>query len=139
MKFLEAKVREVMQQTVHTVQPDLPLEEALRRMHSDHISSLVVDMNCDAKGFGILTQKDVLGVLAEEDRLAGVLVSDVMTHPMVVLNPAYDLETAVRLMRMLGVRRAAVVDGARLCGMLSFTDIFRFACAAHLGKERKSA
>jgi CBS domain-containing protein len=30
-------------------------------------------------------------------------------------------------MRMLGVRRAAVVDGTKVVGMITFTDIFRRA------------
>jgi CBS domain-containing protein len=140
MQFLKTQVRDVMQAEVCTIGPDEPVQTALERMYGEKISALVVDLADEAKGFGILTQKDVLGILADEEGLGGIRVSDAMTHPMVVLNPDYDLETAIRLMRMLGIRRAAVVDGSKLVGVVSFTDIFRYACQAHLDSaKRKSA
>ena len=141
MHFLEARIRDIMQTRVHTISHEAPLLEALRRMYEDKVSSLVVEMNQPGKGYGILTQKDVLGIMAEEEDLDSLLVSDIMTHPMVVQNPDYDLETAIRLMRMLGVRRAAVVDGSELVGVISFTDIFRYAAAFHFrqGETSKAA
>jgi len=50
-----------------------------------------------------------------------------MTYPMVVLQPTYSIGTSMQLMRMVGVRRAAVVEGTSAVGFVSFTDIFRFA------------
>ncbi len=54
-------------------------------------------------------------------------VGEIMAHPTVALVPEWSLDTAVSLMRMMGVRRAPVVDKGKLVGLLSFTDVFRHA------------
>jgi CBS domain-containing protein len=126
--FRNAIVRDVMRSPVTTTSPTTSLDEAVRRLYEDDLSCLVVDMNDDSLGYGIVTQKDILSVLADEGSTPdGLTVADVMTYPMVVLQPTYSIGTSMQLMRMVGVRRAAVVEGTNLVGFVSFTDIFRFA------------
>ena len=134
MSFQTTVVREVMNPATATISAGAPLAEAADRMFDEDRSCLVVELDDPAKGWGILTQKDLLGVMADVDaHLEGLLVSDVMTHPSVTLPPHYDVGTAIRMMRMLGVRRAAVVEGADLVGFVSFTDLFALAMRARRG------
>lgn len=129
--FQDAVVSDVMHSPVATIVPTVPLADAMRRMYEDGLSCLVVDMDDPAKGHGILTQKDALNLLTDVGgALGGLTVADAMTHPMVVLQPTYSVATCLQLMRMVGVRRAAVVRGTSVVGIVSFTDIFRFAVEA---------
>lgn len=117
-----------------TIQADAPLCEAAVRMLEEGRSCLVVCLQNPAQGWGILTKKDLLGVMADVgESLEGLCVADVMTHPSVTLPPHYDVGTSIQLMRMLGVRRAAVVEGTELLGFVSFTDLFAHAMASRAG------
>jgi len=124
-------VSEVMRREVRTIAPGGLLGEAARTMCDTDITCLVVDLGDPARGFGIITQKDVIGLvfdgLAELDTTT---VGEVMSHPTVTLVPEWNLETAVALMRMMGVRRAPVVEAGKLVGFLSFTDVFSAAVRA---------
>ena len=84
-------------------------------------------------GIGIITVKDIIGVLEGEDTDAEVLddltVSDVMTRPSICTQKGLGIHDCVNLMRMTGVRRLAVLDGEEIVGVLSYTDIFNFIAA----------
>jgi signal-transduction protein with cAMP-binding, CBS, and nucleotidyltransferase domain len=49
-----------------------------------------------------------------------------MTSPLVVVEPNMDLEEAVKLMFQMKIKKLPVVDGKRLVGLVSLTDIARF-------------
>jgi CBS domain-containing protein len=126
--FHDALVRDVMNAPVTALKPETPLREAVQRMYQSGISCFVVDLGDPARGHGILTQKDVLGAMADHDwNVDELTVADAMSHPMVTIPATYNVRTCLLQMRMLGVRRAAVVDGTKILGMITFTDIFRRA------------
>ena len=126
--FRDTLVRDVMSHPVTTIEPDTPLEEAVRKMYAGDATCFVVDLGDPAQGHGILTQKDLLAVMAEEGlELEGLTVADAMSHPVVMVPPTFNIRTCMAHMRMLGVRRAAVVDGTELVGLITFTDVFRHA------------
>jgi len=124
--FRNTPVRDLVNSDVRTINPDGLLSAAARAMLENHITCLVVDLQDPARGYGIITQKDIIGLVFDDSvDHESTTVGDVMTHPTLALSPQWNLETAVSLMRMMGVRRAPVVDGDRLLGLLSFTDVFR--------------
>lgn len=127
MNLSKSDVRDVMTPSPLTVRPDASLHDALRRMHEGGVSCLVVDCG-SGRGWGMLTHKDAMSLLGAgevEAALEGTEVRDVMTAPAVTVPPDYRVGTALDQMRMLGVRRAPVVEGGRLLGILSYTDVFR--------------
>lgn len=126
--FNDALVRDVMTSPVSMLAPDTPLREAARKMYASGLSCFLIDLGDPARGHGILTQKDLLGVMAEYDwKLEDLTAEDAMSHPMVSVPATYNIETCMLQMRMLGVRRAAVMEGSEIVGLISFTDIFRHA------------
>lgn len=131
MSFQSTPVREVMNPAPTTIHAHALLVEAANRMLDEDLSCLIVDPGDPAQGWGILTQKDLLMVLADTDATLEVLrVADVMTHPSVTVPPHHDVGTCLRTMRMLGVRRAAVVEGTELVGFVGFADLFAHAMQA---------
>ena len=127
----ETPVEAVMVRDVRTVEPGCLLGVAARTMLELDITCLVVDLKDPSKGMGIVTQKDIIGLLFDGMvDLETTTVGEVMSHPAVGLSPHWSLDTAVSLMRMMGVRRAPVMDGEQLVGLLSFTDVFRHVLQA---------
>ncbi|MFT7679072.1 MAG: signal-transduction protein with cAMP-binding, CBS, and nucleotidyltransferase domain [Planctomycetota bacterium] len=126
--YKDTPVRQIMMQDVRMVDPLASLASAAQVMLDMNITCLVVDLQDPSKGLGIITQKDVVGHLFDDlGELESTTVADVMSQPTIGLAPEWSLETAVSMMRMLGIRRAPVLEQGRLVGLLSFTDVFRHA------------
>ena len=53
-------------------------------------------------------------------------VKEIMTTPLVVVEPSMDLEEAVKLMLKSKIKKLAVVDANKLVGIVTLTDIARF-------------
>jgi len=76
---------------------------------------------------GILTERDLLKrVVAAAKDASKLRVRDVMTRPLVVAEPKMDLGEAVKLMFQMKIKKLPVVEGKRLMGLVSLTDIARF-------------
>lgn len=135
------RIRELMTTDVLTVGPDTSLKEAARRMLEAGISGLPVT-EADGKLVGIITEADF--VASEADRRvehrAGLLrfftgqhdlpdhelkVGDVMTTELIVIDPDEDHADAARLMEKEHVKRLPVVEGDKLVGLISRTDMLR--------------
>mgnify|MGYP003389744312 CR=1 FL=1 len=126
--YRDTPVRQIMMREVRTIDPQASLASAAQAMLDMDITCLVVDLQDPSKGLGIVTQKDVVGHLFDEFvELGSTTVADIMSQPTIGLAPEWSLTTAVSMMRMLGIRRAPVLDQGKLVGMLSFTDVFKHA------------
>jgi CBS domain-containing protein len=105
------------------------LTQAARLMRQHHVGFLVVvesnTRDTDLKVVGVLTDRDIVtAVVAKEADVRGFKVGDVMTRNPLLADVSSALESTLRTMREVGVRRVPVV-GARneLVGVLSMDDV----------------
>jgi len=131
---LDRNVRELMTAPASLTTPETSLLDAGRQMLAAGHSCLLVDLGDPGLGFGIVTHKDIvmrIGVDTSDviTMLGDACVSDVMTAPTVTVPPDYKLSTCLDLMRMLGVRRAPVIEDGKVLGIISLTDFFKAAMA----------
>jgi len=121
---LPLKVRDVMVREVITVDENSTIKEAVDIMNEFQIGSLIVLEKGKAKG--IVTERDFLRrVIASGKDVMNVQVKEIMTTPLVVVEPRTDLEQAVRLMFKKKIKKLAVVDENKLVGIVTLTDIAR--------------
>jgi predicted transcriptional regulator len=64
--------------------------------------------------------------VAEAKDVNKTRVKHIMSSPLVVVEPNLDLEEAVKLMFQMKIKKLPVVEGKRLVGLVSLTDIARF-------------
>jgi CBS domain-containing protein len=122
---LPLKVRDVMVREVITVDENSTVKEAVDIMNEFQIGSLIVLERGKARG--IVTERDFLKrVIAEGKDVMTTKVKDIMTIPLVVVEPSTDLEEAVKLMFQSKIKKLAVVDASKLVGIVTLTDIARF-------------
>ena len=121
-------VQDVMAQGVITVDSTQSAKNAARLMTKFNISGLVVL----SKGnlVGILTERDILTrVVASGRQPESVTVKEVMTEPVIVVNPIMPLEDAVKIMLLEKIKKLPVVtkleESLKLVGILSLTDVVR--------------
>jgi CBS domain-containing protein len=122
---ISLKVEDVMVKEVVTIDENSTVKEAAEIMNKFEIGCLIAVRK--GKAMGIITERDLLKrVVAEAKDANKTKVKDVMSSPLVVVEPSMDLEEAVRLMFQMKIKKLPVVDGKRLVGLVSLTDIARF-------------
>lgn len=117
------KVSNYMSETPTTIQTDADYRRAFDIMHDRNLHHLPV---VDPEGgvVGILTQRD-LQLAARHFLEAEVEVSEVMHTPVVTVSPDEPLASAARAMVSNRIGGLPVVEGGRVVGVLTETDLFR--------------
>ena len=119
------KVEDVMVKEVVTIDDGVTVKEAADVMNKFEIGCLIAIRK--GKAMGILTERDILKrIVAGGKDAVRVRVKDVMTSPLVVAEPTMDLGEAVKLMFQMKIKKLPVVNGKRIVGLVSLTDIARF-------------
>jgi acetoin utilization protein AcuB len=127
------KVRELMTGTPITVSPDTPVFDARQTMVKERIRHLLV-IEGD-RLMGIVTDRDIrlnlpsqatsLSVWEVNYLLAKLTVSKVMTTSVIIIGPDQEATDAARLMLEHKIGALPVMDGSRLIGILTETDVLR--------------
>ncbi len=119
------KVRDVMVKEVISLDENSTVRKAVDIMNEFQIGSIIV--LSEGKAVGIVTERDFLRrVIAGEKDAKTTKVKEIMTTPLVVVEPNMDLEEAVKLMFQKKIKKLAVVDANKLVGLVTLTDIARF-------------
>lgn len=122
---MSLKVEDIMVKEVMTIDENSTVKEAAEVMNKFEIGCLIAVKK--GKAMGIVTERDLLKrVVAESKDANETKVRDVMSSPLVVIEPSTDLEEAVKLMFQMKIKKLPVVDDKRLVGLVSLTDIARF-------------
>jgi CBS domain-containing protein len=122
---LSLKVEDLMVKDVITVDVNITVREAAQIMNKFEIGCLLaVDKG---KAVGIITERDLLKrIVAESRSVTRTKVKDVMSTPLIVVEPNMELEDAAKLMFEMKIKKLPVVEGKRLVGLITLTDIARF-------------
>jgi CBS-domain-containing membrane protein len=111
------KAREIMTTDVVVVEETCPIEEAARLLARHHISGLPV-LNPKGAIVGMVTEHDIISK-------RGSLVSDIMSGGVISVTADTELEDVVFLLTNKRIRRVPVMDGEKLVGILSRSDLVR--------------
>src|SRR5438067_10095619 len=118
--ILEAKGR-----TVETVTPDTSVAVAIHKLATMGIGALVVSPDGEQLA-GVLSEREVVrGLVRHRERLLDLRVGDVMAKGVPVCSPGDTVKDAMELMTRTRHRHLPVVDGQRLCGLLSIGDVVK--------------
>ena len=118
------QVREGMSTVVLTVGPGHTLRQAACLMSERKVGAAVV-MDPESEGPGIITERDVLEAIGENQDVDTELVQDHLTQSLVYASPDWSLEQAAAEMIRRGFRHLVVVEGSDIAGVLSMRDIVR--------------
>jgi CBS domain-containing protein len=116
-------VKDVMTSPVITVHEDTSVEETAQLMEKHNVGCIVVTGR-EEKPLGIITERDfVTRVLAKNIRPGNLTAKQVMTSPLITIDPDVNLSDAARRMSQLNVRRLGVMYKGNLVGLISSKDI----------------
>jgi CBS domain-containing protein len=113
-------VKDVMSSKVRTVPSEATIAEAAKAMKKWKIGSLVV---VGRKGpVGIITEGDVSKCVADGLDPKSTAVS-FHRKKLITVEPGVRLEVAAKLMATAGVKKLPVMEGTKLVGIVTQTDI----------------
>ena len=126
-------VRDRMSTEPVTIPADTPITEALRRMRQAEVRRMPV-LDEAGKLVGIVSEKDLLvaspspvsslTVSQVHYLLNHLLVSELMSRDVITVGPDTPVEEAARIMADYKIGGLPVMEGDRLVGIITETDVF---------------
>jgi len=116
-------VKDVMSSPAVTTPENTPIDKTAQLMSSDRIGCIVVT-NKKGKALGIITERDLVNrVLAKNLKPCKLTAKEVMSTPLITVDPDEKLTETARRMSKLDIRRMGVVYKGNLVGIISSRDI----------------
>ena len=126
------RVREIMSAPVDSVGPTMRLDDAAAVMRGLGIRHLIVRSADDV--VGVLSASDVAA--AGSKPLSDLQVGEIMRTQVATIDQNETVRRAAKLMHGRNIDCLAVVDGARLCGVVTVADLL--AVLGH-GVDRRAS
>jgi signal-transduction protein with cAMP-binding, CBS, and nucleotidyltransferase domain len=117
------KVRDVIGREVAAIDPSLSLLDAANRMVELGTDALIVSALEKDEPFGIITQKDVVDLFADEVDIGKVTVGEAANKPLFIVSPGMPILYAAKMFRKGGVHHLAVFNGQEILGIISYRDV----------------
>lgn len=114
-------LRDVAVRHLVTVDPKSSLRRASQVMHERGVGCAVAVEN--EKVAGIITERDILHAVANEQNVDETTVADTMTRDVVSGAPGWDIVKAVRTMTTGGFRHLLVMELDDPVGIVSLRDL----------------
>jgi len=124
MPEMQFKVRDWMIDLVVYVDAEATVSEALALMRRRYIHSLIVNKGPNNPEFGIITSTDICDqIVAQQRNPSTTRVKEVMTSPVITINPDAPLHECAALMSQRKIHHIPVLDeNGQLIGMISAAD-----------------
>jgi len=118
------RVRDVMKQNHDIVDGMTTVKEALNKMRYIETKCLIIDKRHDDDEFGIVLLSDIAKqVLAKDRAPERVNIYEVMSKPVISVDPEMDIRYCARMFEKFGLSRAPVIENQKVIGIVSFTDM----------------
>lgn len=125
----ESTVEDYMNKRMITIDSKTSVKYAIKMMAERNISSVaIVDATNKSRIIGILTERDIVKLLANDVPPDAITIGSLMSFPLVTINKNSSLEDAARLMIQKKLRHLLVnnpEDGETI-GIITTTDLARY-------------
>ncbi|SDU06755.1 putative nucleotidyltransferase substrate binding domain-containing protein [Halopseudomonas salegens] len=119
---LDTRLGELVMRQPVTCAPELPINQAVRRMHEHSVGSIAV-MQAE-RLIGIFTLRDLRRVVAEDQINVAAPIAEAMTADPFHLSSSHSAFDAAIAMTTHHIAHICVVDQGQLLGMVSERDLF---------------
>ena len=118
------RVRDVMKTEFDMVEGMDTVETVLRNSKHPETKCFIVNIRHEDDEYGIVLLSDIAKqVLAKNKAPERVNVYEIMSKPVIHVDPEMDIRYCVRLFENFGLARAPVVENRRVIGIIGYTDI----------------
>ena len=118
------RVRDVMKREFDLVDGKLTVREALDGMRHEQTRALIVDKRNPDDEYGLVLLSDIAKKVLAADRSPDrVNLYEIMSKPVLGIDPEMDIRYCARLLERFGIMRAPVVENRMVIGVVSFHDL----------------
>ena len=114
---MNAKVRDLMTESVITVEPDATIDRVRRILQRNKVGALPV-VGPDGQPVGIVSATDLVPSLKGDSRVSAIMTEKVYTVP-----KYDDVSVAARIMRNHKIHRLVVTDEQKVVGVITTFDL----------------
>lgn len=126
----EVIVKEAMKTNLAIVKPTTSVLDAAKIMKKRKLGNIIIVEK--KRPIGILTESDILRkIVAEGKNAKDIQVKNVMSTPVIVIDPYVTLKEAMKTMGKCNVRRLPVIENNELIGIITQKDISRISPILH--------
>lgn len=113
-----------MTSLILTAEVDTLVVNAAKLLAAEDVGSLIVTKS-DVLA-GMVTRKEIIAAqLLSEELYHSLTIEDIMTTPVVTINPDADLGQVIALMNQAETRHVPVIEGNDIIGVVTATDVIR--------------
>ena len=118
------RVRDVMKSEFDMVEGVDTIATILRNCRHPETKCFIVNMRHEDDEYGIVLLSDIAKkVLAKDKSPERVNVYEIMSKPVISVDPDMDIRYCTRLFENFGLARAPVVEDRKVIGVVGYTDI----------------
>jgi predicted transcriptional regulator len=118
------RVREVMKSGVDIVDGMMTISEALHSMKYPETRTIIIDKRDEDDEFGVVMFRDIAKrVLAPDLSPNRINMYEIMSKPVIGVDPEMDVRYCTKLFDRFGLSRAPVIEDGKIIGLVSYTDI----------------
>ncbi|MCG6867093.1 MAG: CBS domain-containing protein [Thiogranum sp.] len=118
------RVRDVMKHNFDMIDGKMTVRDALNAMKHVETKCLIVDKRNQDDEYGMVLISDIAKqVLAKDRAPERVNIYEIMTKPVMSIDPDMDIRYCARMFEQFGLSRAPVVENDKVIGIVSFTDM----------------
>lgn len=131
------RVKDVMSVEVNMVEGLATISEAMQSAASLTSKCFIVNMRDQDDEYGIVLLSDIAKqVLAKDKSPDRVNIYEIMSKPVISVDPDMDIRYCVRLFENFGIARAPVIRDKKVLGVIGYTDIVAQSMkASSLGQD----
>ena len=124
------KTREVMREKYLELDGMATIKEALDAMKAEQTDVVIVKKRHENDAFGILLLSDIAKkVLAKDRPSQRINVYEIMSKPVIPLDPDMDVRYCARLFDRFGLSSAPVIENGQVLGIVSYNElVFQGLC-----------
>jgi signal-transduction protein with cAMP-binding, CBS, and nucleotidyltransferase domain len=124
MKREVIKAREVMREKHLEMEGSATVKEALEAMQADKADVLIVKKRDEHDAFGIVLLSDIAKNVLAKDRAADrVNVYEIMSKPVIPVDPEMDVRYCARMFERFGLSNAPVLEHGEVIGIVSYNEL----------------
>ena len=118
----ELKVRDIMTRPIIAEDEETLVTKIAEDMNESRVGSVVITK--EGKPAGIITERDIaLKVLLKDRRASEVKAKEIMTFPLVTIEPEVSVDEVCKLAVKKRIKRLPVVENGVLVGIVSIRDL----------------
>jgi predicted transcriptional regulator len=118
------RVRDVMKPDFDMIDGKMTVKDALITMDHIDTKTLLVNKRHDDDEYGMVLLSDIAKqVLAKDRAPERVNIYEIMSKPVLSVDPEMDIRYCARMFEQLGLARAPVIEKGKVVGIVSFTDM----------------